>query len=99
MFFYDLAAKSIFCADGAIVRTLRCWISTGGKAQGFVGFRIPKEIFLFESKPEVIVIVFDGGPPVRHMRSTIGVKNFTHYKVGVLAAWIREDCYRLQQAV
>ena len=34
------------------------------ETQEAVCFIIPKEIFLFKSKPEIIVIIFDGGTAI-----------------------------------
>src|SRR6187455_680868 len=64
MLFYNIAAKSILRTYGTIVWALWCWISACRKAQRFVGFRIPQEVLLLKSEPEIIIIIFNRSPSV-----------------------------------
>jgi hypothetical protein len=70
-----------------------------GKAKGLVGSRIPKEVFLFETEPEVIVVVFDSSPTVGRVGGTIRTQNFAHYEERILAGRILEDGDRLKKTV
>src|SRR5690606_19858043 len=94
-----IATERILRANGAVVGSLRCRISFCREPKWFVSFRVPKEIFLFETKPEVIVVIIDGSATVAFVRRAIGIENFAHHEEGILAPWIGEECHRLQEAV
>ncbi len=85
MLFYDLTTKGIGGSDRAIVGPLRPSVASLRKAQRETRFRIPQEILLFETKPEVIVIVVDPGPAIGDMGCAIGVEHFSHHQVPVFS--------------
>src|SRR6185503_13584094 len=79
MFFNHWAAISIFCTYRAVVGALGTGETTFRKTDGFICFRIPQEIFLLKSKPEIIIIIFNCCPSVRFVCGSIRTQYFTHY--------------------
>ncbi len=78
MLFDDFAADCFAVSDRAVVRALRSGEAFCGESEGTVGFRVPQGVFLFETEPEILVVVVDGRTPVGSVRGSIGVQDFTH---------------------
>ena len=57
----QLATFCVTGSDRRVVRSLGSGVSVLGKTQGEVGLGVDKGIFLFETKPKVIVVFVDGG--------------------------------------
>ncbi len=60
---------------------------------------IPQEVFLFETKPEIFVIVVDGGSAIGCVRRTVGIEHFGHDQITVVAIGVWENGDGLEQAV
>src|SRR5690606_19626267 len=69
------------------------------EAKRFVDCRVPQEILLLKSEPEVVIVVIDSSPTVRRVRCTIGTQNFAHNEVSVFSCRILEKGNRLQKTV
>src|ERR1700687_1593843 len=99
MFVDDLAGQAahVFVAYAAVVRALgSCRMAVFGEAERASVFK--EEVFLFETNPQVRVIL-DGSAHVRRMRGSICVENLIHDNIGVLAAGIRVQSHWLENAV
>ena len=59
--FDALPAVGIAGTNRTVIRTLWAGISTGWEAWGQISLQIPEKIFLLEAKPEIFIIVIDGG--------------------------------------
>ena len=99
VFYDDVPAIGVAGADGAIIGALWSWVAAFGEAQGLFRFRVPEEIFLFEAKPEIVVVVFDERAAVAGMGCTIGVEHFAHDEIAIAALRVFYYEDGLQQAI
>ena len=99
MLFYAVTPVCVACTDGAIVGALWRWEAAGRKARRQLCVYIPQKIFLLETKPEIVVIIVDGGATIGWVWRAIRVENLTHNQVRIVAVWIWVDGDGLEQAV
>ncbi len=100
VFFDDFTSDSTTATDAAVVRALRAGITFGGEAQRLVRFRIPQRVFLFETEPEIVVVVVDRAAAVGAVRGSVGVQDFAHHQeTGADAARIGNDVNGFEQQV
>ena len=78
MLFDAVTAVGVTGTDGTVVGTLWRWEAAGRKARRQLCIDIPQEIFLLETKPEIVVVIIDGRAAIGRMWRTIGIEHFTH---------------------
>ena len=93
----DVSAERVLGAHGAVELALRRLVAW--ETEGEVGLWVPEEVLLLETKPEVVVVVVDGGAAVRSVGAAVGVENLAHDEVSVDAVGVGVDGHRLEHAV
>src|SRR5262249_33389004 len=98
VFFHDFTshAAHIFVANAAVIRALGPGVALFGEAEG--PSILIYEIFLLEADPQVRVIL-NPGACVGGMRGAISVIDFAKNEISVLAARIRIESHRFEDAV
>ena len=99
MLFDTVAAVGVSRTDGTVVRALWSRITVRGETWRQLRIHIPQKVFLFETKPDIVVVIVNRGAPVRRMRRAVRVHHLAHNKKGILAIGVWVDRHWLQQTV
>ncbi len=99
MLFHTIASMAIRRTDRTIIGTLWSRKSASGEAWWVIVFGAPEKIFLFESEPEICVVVINRCSAVRFVWGTIRIEHLSHHKKSISTTWIRKERNRLQQTI
>ena len=99
MLFDAVTAVGIERSYRTVVGALGSRKATSGEARRFIGLDVPEKIFLFETKPEIIIVLIDRSTTIRLVRRAISVQNFCHDQVGITPFQIGVDCNGFQEQV
>lgn len=96
VFFDDFLAVSIVGVYGVVVRLLWLWIVIGREVQWFVGFQVLEEVFLFEVKLEVGIVIINCSLAIGWVRCVICIQYFVYYQEVCLVVGVWINCNGLE---
>lgn len=92
MFVHDVSSRDSSGADTAVVGSLWSWEElTGWPSDWVASGVVDEDVLLFETEPEVVVVIIDLRAGVGSVWGTIWVHDFAHDHEGVSSAWIVAD--------